>query len=133
MTYTTTLPAKLDPSHVVAIVDSREKSPLDLEPLRTVAGTLSTGDYTVQGAEHVIRIELKGLGDLLLCCGRDRERFEREHHDCDFIDDVLGNVPLPTTRPKSLPLTHAREDISDATVENYRTTTGLRNPTTAKT
>lgn len=72
------LPAKLDPESVVCIVDSREQLPLDLGPLRTEVGTLQTGDYSIKGLEHLVCIERKSLDDLLGCCGRDRERFERE-------------------------------------------------------
>lgn len=72
------LPAKLDPSNVIAIIDSREQTPLDLEPLTTVTSTLPTGDYSVRGLEHVIAIERKSLDDLVGCVGRDRERFDRE-------------------------------------------------------
>ena len=73
-----TLPAKLEPSSVVCIVDSREQTPLDLSPLKTVPGCLPTGDYSILGLEHLVCIERKSLDDLLGCVGRDRERFERE-------------------------------------------------------
>jgi DNA excision repair protein ERCC-4 len=72
------LPAKLDPSNVIAIIDSREQAPLDLEPLTTITATLTTGDYSVRGLEHVVAIERKSLADLVGCVGGDRERFERE-------------------------------------------------------
>lgn len=72
------LPAELRPENVTAIVDTREQTPLDLAPLRTIGGTLDTGDYSVQGLEHVVRIERKSLTDLLGCVGRERERFQRE-------------------------------------------------------
>jgi DNA excision repair protein ERCC-4 len=72
------LPAKLDPSNVVAVVDTREQRPLSLDPLRTELGTLSTGDYSLKGLESHVCIERKSLDDLLGCVGRDRERFERE-------------------------------------------------------
>lgn len=68
----------LKPGDVLAIVDSREQTPLDLAPLRTTPGTLDTGDYSISGLEHVVRIERKSLGDLVACVGRERERFERE-------------------------------------------------------
>ena len=71
------LPAKLDPSNVVAVVDTREQIPLCLDPLRTELGTLATGDYALKGCDE-IRIERKSLPDLLACCGVERERFERE-------------------------------------------------------
>ncbi len=72
------IPAELKPEAVTAIVDTREQLPLDLTPLHTVAGTLSTGDYSVQGLEHVVAIERKSLPDLLGCVGQHRERFDRE-------------------------------------------------------
>lgn len=70
--------AELQPSDVCGIVDTREQSPLNLAPLRTVAGSLCTGDYSVVGLESVVRIERKSLPDLVGCVGRERDRFERE-------------------------------------------------------
>jgi DNA excision repair protein ERCC-4 len=72
------LPAELRLEQVVAIVDTREQLPLDLAPLRTEAGTLATGDYSVIGLEQVVAIERKSLSDALGCIGQDRERFDRE-------------------------------------------------------
>jgi ERCC4-type nuclease len=72
------LPSALKPEQVIAIVDTREQNPLDLSPLRSQVGTLETGDYSVVGLEHVVRIERKSLEDLIGCIGRDRERFDRE-------------------------------------------------------
>jgi DNA excision repair protein ERCC-4 len=72
------LPAELRAESVTAIIDTREQSPLDLAPLRTVADTLATGDYSVAGLESVVAVERKSLPDLLGCIGQDRERFERE-------------------------------------------------------
>jgi ERCC4-type nuclease len=64
--------------NIVAICDSREQLPLDLSPIKTVRGTLATGDYSLVGGEHLISIERKSLPDFLSCVGRERERFERE-------------------------------------------------------
>jgi DNA excision repair protein ERCC-4 len=72
------LPVELKAESVVAICDSREQLPLNLSPLQTEVGTLSTGDYSIKGLEHVVAIERKSLPDLLGCVGRDRERFDRE-------------------------------------------------------
>jgi ERCC4-type nuclease len=72
------IPSKLSPEHLTAIIDSREQLPLDLLPLRSVRGTLVTGDYSLAGLESVIAIERKSLPDLLSCIGTNRERFERE-------------------------------------------------------
>ena len=72
------IPATLEPSHIVAIQDSREQLPLDLSPLVVEVGTLTTSDYSVKGLEHVIAIERKGLSDALGCMGGERARFEKE-------------------------------------------------------
>ena len=69
---------ELKPEDLTAVIDTREQLPLDLSPLQTVAGTLATGDYSVQGLEHVVAIERKSLPDLLGCIGQHRERFDRE-------------------------------------------------------
>lgn len=74
----TQLPASLSPENVVALVDSREQTPLDLSPLRTQSYTLSTGDYCLAACPDAIRIERKSLPDLLGSVGHDRERFDRE-------------------------------------------------------
>lgn len=72
------LPAKLDPANVIAIIDSREQTPLDLEPLTTITESLTTGDYALAACPDVCRIERKSLQDLVACVGSERERFERE-------------------------------------------------------
>lgn len=68
----------LEPEDVVAIVDTREQTPLDLSPLKTARRGLDTGDYSVVGLQDQIAIERKSLPDLLLCVGKERERFDRE-------------------------------------------------------
>lgn len=73
-----TIPADLDPATLTALVDQREQRPWDLAPLRQEPATLQTGDYSVKGCEHLVRIERKCLGDLVQCCGNERERFTRE-------------------------------------------------------
>ncbi|NQU20603.1 MAG: hypothetical protein HQ567_04920, partial [Candidatus Nealsonbacteria bacterium] len=75
---TNPIPAELRPEMITAIVDTREQTPLDLAPLQVVPGTLATGDYSVQGLEHIVAIERKSLPDLLGCIGQHRERFDRE-------------------------------------------------------
>lgn len=72
------LPAALPPESLTAIIDTREQAPLTLSPLNTEVGTLDTGDYSLKGLEHVVRIERKSLDDLVACVGRERERFDRE-------------------------------------------------------
>ncbi len=63
---------------VTAIVDTREQTPFDLSPMATKSGTLNVGDYSVAGLEAVVSIERKSLMDFVQCCGRERDRFQRE-------------------------------------------------------
>ena len=63
---------------ITAIIDTREQTPWTLAPMKTLAGTLSVGDYSVHGMEQVIAIERKSLPDFVQCCGSERERFQRE-------------------------------------------------------
>jgi DNA excision repair protein ERCC-4 len=76
------IPAELSPESVVAVIDSREQLPFsaaELAPLQVVTGTLTTGDVSIRGLEHVVAIELKhSIADLVHCVGQDRERFDRE-------------------------------------------------------
>jgi ERCC4-type nuclease len=72
------LKAEIAPEELTAVVDTRERQPLDLAPLRACYGTLPTGDYSLLGLEHVVAIERKSLPDLLGCVGRQRRRFDRE-------------------------------------------------------
>jgi DNA excision repair protein ERCC-4 len=70
--------AEPKPEELVAVVDSREQQPADMSPLRAIRGTLVTGDYSILGLENVVAVERKSLPDFLACCGRERERFEKE-------------------------------------------------------
>lgn len=72
------LPSRLPAGRLVALVDTREQTPLDLPGLAAIPHKLTTGDYSLRGLDHLITIERKELGDLVACCGRDRERFERQ-------------------------------------------------------
>jgi ERCC4-type nuclease len=82
-----------DHRNMVAVIDSREQRPLvlklsaDGEELKTERGSLYTADYSLKGLEKHVAIERKSLPDLLMCVGRERERFEKE------IDRLLG-VPV---------------------------------------
>lgn len=65
----------------VIVTDTREQTPLVFTRLQSVAGTLTTGDYSFRGGEHRFAVERKSLADLVGCCiGENRERFERELH-----------------------------------------------------
>jgi hypothetical protein len=72
------LPAAIPPEAITAIVDTREREPLDLSPLRAIRGTLATGDCSVVGLEHFVSTERKSLSDLLGCIEQERQRFDRE-------------------------------------------------------
>ena len=64
----------------VAIIDTREQAPLDLEKYGLVVErrTLAWGDYSIKGLEKIVTIERKSIDDFTACCGNDRSRFERE-------------------------------------------------------
>lgn len=68
----------LDPKNIVCIIDSREKTPVNISPMQSIVGTLVTGDYSVVGLEDHISIERKSLLDLVACVGRERDRFTKE-------------------------------------------------------
>lgn len=65
-------------NQLVAIIDTREQMPLNTEPLISKRGTLSTGDYSIEGYENLITVEVKALSDFVGCCTHSRDRFERE-------------------------------------------------------
>lgn len=65
----------LRPEDVMAIVDTREQAPLDLL-IPSVVGTLACADYSIRGLEHLVAVERKSLADLVMCCGRERDRFD---------------------------------------------------------
>src|SRR5882672_7249154 len=72
---------KLLPESITAIIDTRERTPLDISPLKFIEKGLDTGDYSLVGFEHAphgVAIERKSLSDFIACVGRERERFDRE-------------------------------------------------------
>ncbi|MDA7514311.1 ERCC4 domain-containing protein [bacterium] len=60
------------------VVDTREQTPWNLEPLQVGRGTLPTGDYSLLDFPEAISIERKELSDFIGVIGHGRERFERE-------------------------------------------------------
>ena len=70
--------AELRPEDVIALIDTREQCAWDLAPLRSEPATLTTGDVTIKGLEHLVACERKELSDYIACCGRERERFQRD-------------------------------------------------------
>lgn len=68
----------LTSADITVIADTREQLPYSFAPMNQVTDTLTTGDYSVRGLEHVIRVERKSLEDFLSCVGAQRERFQAE-------------------------------------------------------
>jgi ERCC4-type nuclease len=62
------------------VIDTRGQQPLMFTRLAAIRGTLTSGDYSFAGGEHVFAVERKVLDDLTGCCTAERERFERELH-----------------------------------------------------
>ena len=64
------------------IIDTREQEPFTFRHEKmnatTELGTLAVGDYSLAGLEDKVAVERKSLSDLVMCLGRERERFERE-------------------------------------------------------
>lgn len=64
------------------LVDTREQRPFNFEHERygvqIQQGALTVGDYSLVGLTDKVAVERKELSDLVLCLGRERERFERE-------------------------------------------------------
>ena len=59
------------------VIDSREsRHPWEFPGLAVVRAKLNTGDYSIQGHEHMITIERKTKEDAWACIGPSRERFE---------------------------------------------------------
>lgn len=66
------------------VCDTREQAPYSFAGASCYAGTtvepgsLSTGDYSLKGLEHLVAVERKSLPDFVACLGRERDRFVRE-------------------------------------------------------
>ena len=65
-------------SDLTVIIDTREQMPWDMSPMVCETGTLSVGDYSLKGLESIVAIERKSIDDFVMCCGVERERFQRE-------------------------------------------------------
>lgn len=75
-------------------VDSREQAPFTFtgpryEGTTTTTGTLQSGDYSLNKLESLVSVERKSLQDLVMCLGRERERFEREMQRAAAYDSFL--------------------------------------------
>ncbi len=98
------------------IVDTREQTPWFQHQVpgfefSTERRGLPTGDYVLQGLEHVCIIERKSLPDLVGCVGHGRERFERElcrlksetENAWLFIEGTVSEVELGQYRGQIAP------------------------------
>ena len=62
------------------LIDTREQTPLLFKNLPFITGTLTSGDYSILGAQELFAVERKSIADLVMSCTTERERFERELH-----------------------------------------------------
>lgn len=62
------------------IIDTREQEPFPFSgyECETEQGGLAVGDYSLTGLTDKVAVERKSLPDLVMCLGRERERFQRE-------------------------------------------------------
>ncbi len=61
------LPATIQPENVVVTIDSREQCPIDVSPMLSEVGTLTTADYGLKALPHLCAVERKSESDLLGC------------------------------------------------------------------
>jgi DNA excision repair protein ERCC-4 len=93
--------AKLADLRPVIVIDGREQAPLRFERLRSIPGTLYSGDYSIAGLESRFAVERKSIDDLANCClAGQRDRFEHEL------------LRLPGYRFRRLLVIGTREDIA---------------------
>jgi DNA excision repair protein ERCC-4 len=71
---------KIEPITPTVIIDTREQDPLPIHRWPVIRAGLTTGDYSLAGAEHLFAVERKSIADLVMSCTTERERFERELH-----------------------------------------------------
>lgn len=61
------------------LVDTREQLPwTEWEDRGVEVRKLDQGDYALDGLETFCAVERKSLADFVMCCGSERERFQRE-------------------------------------------------------
>lgn len=108
---------KKEDGKITVVIDTREQAPLALAQygFEIVNGCLPFGDYTVRvpDLETSLVIERKSLADFAMCCGRERDRFEKEliamrgyryrYIVGEFgLRDVLGKAYRSQISPNSL-------------------------------
>lgn len=79
------------------IVDTREQTPLPFLHLEAVRGTLTTGDYSIDGLQSRFAVERKSVPDLVGSLTQGRERFFRElerMRGMDFARLLIVGTPV---------------------------------------
>ncbi len=79
------------------IVDTREQLPLTFTHLDAVRGTLTTGDYSVDGLQSRFAVERKSTPDLVGSLTQGRDRFMRElerMRGVDFARLLIIGTPV---------------------------------------
>lgn len=79
------------------VVDSREQTPFTFAgyDAEVSEGALTVGDYSLFGLTDRVAVERKSLADLVLCLGRERERFERELQRAAALSAFMVVVEAP--------------------------------------
>ncbi len=80
--------------------DTREQSSFHFdcdkfEGVAVIEGTLSTGDYSIDGLESRVAVERKSLPDFMASISTSRERFERELVRARGLDAFMVVVEAP--------------------------------------
>lgn len=60
------------------VIDSREQRPFEFKGHPTLVGTCDVGDYQLYDFPNQVAVERKSLEDLVSCCGKERNRFEKQ-------------------------------------------------------
>ena len=101
-------------------VDTREKRPLSQywPEGSYIVATLKTGDYT--NSDESILVEVKQIGDMVSCCGKNKNRFMREvMRGFDYfiilgcIEDIAPHLLRVKSKMTTQYIVHCLHDIHD--------------------
>jgi len=81
---------------MVVIVDTREQEPYEWEfpAVQVECAKLDTGDYSVQGFEHLVAVERKDIDDYVNTIIRHRGRFGNEMRRMHAMREVGGDCHI---------------------------------------
>lgn len=98
----------MDGSQMTILVDTREQRPYEYPG--AVTRTLRSGDYSIEGMEHLVAVERKTKPDAYSSLGRWRDRFEREcsrlsgyQYAAIVVESTLPDFLLPQPFSKVYP------------------------------